>query len=89
MAIETLGAALTGDQAVTNQPPPQIGIHDFTYGGVILGLRYWVPGRRYFQSRYWVNLTLLLALKGAGVALLAGAGIAMAAPELSADREAG
>lgn len=86
-AIEALRAALSDDEAVTDIPAPQIGIHDFTYGGVILGLRYWVPGNHYLQNRYRVNLALLTALKDAGVTLLPGAGIAMKAPELSADDE--
>ncbi|MBT3552808.1 MAG: mechanosensitive ion channel family protein [Rhodospirillaceae bacterium] len=86
-AIEALRATLNGDEAVTDAPPPQIGIHDFTYGGVILGLRYWVPGNHYFQNRYRVNLALLEALKGADITLLEGAGIAVPAPELSADGE--
>ena len=86
-AIEALRATLNGDEAVTDAPPPQIGIHDFTYGGGILGLRYWVPGNHYFQNRYRVNLALLEALKGADITLLEGAGIAVPAPELSADGE--
>jgi small conductance mechanosensitive channel len=80
-------APLSGDDAVTDAPSPQIGIHDFTYGGVILGLRYWVPGNHYFQNRYRVNLALFDALKDAGITLLPGAGMAMPAPELSADGE--
>ena len=36
-AIESLRAALNGDEAVTDAPASQIGIHNFTYGGLSLG----------------------------------------------------
>ncbi len=63
---------------------PQIGVHDFTYGGVVLGLRYWVPSKRYFETRYAVNEAALSALEEAGVPLLAAAG-ALPLGSLSAD----
>jgi small conductance mechanosensitive channel len=59
------------------EPRPQVGIHGFTYGGVVLGLRYWVPSKRYFQLRYKVNGEVHDALTEAGVALLAPAAAAL------------
>ena len=49
---------------------PQVGIHDFNFGGIVLGLRYRVPSRRYYQTRYAVNRTALAALKAKGISLL-------------------
>jgi small conductance mechanosensitive channel len=50
--------------------PPQVGIHDFDYGAMALGLRYWVPSRKYFQTRYAVNDAIKQALDDAGITLL-------------------
>ena len=63
------------------EPRPQVGIHDFTYGGVILGLRYWVPSRRYFELRYQVNGAIHAAFEVAGIPRLSPAAAAL-------DREA-
>ena len=50
-------------------PDPQVGVEDFTNGGVILGARYWVPSLSYFKNRYQVNGAALKALQDAGVSL--------------------
>lgn len=84
-AIGALEEALAGFPELTTGPPPQVGIHDFTYGGIVLGLRFWVVSRRYFETRYAVNQAALTALSAAGIALLPAAGAALALPSLSAD----
>ena len=61
---------------------PQVGVHAFTYGGVVLGLRYWVPSKRYFEMRYKVNGAVRSAFEEAGIALLTPAAAAL-------DHEAG
>ena len=50
--------------------PPVVGIHDFDYGAIALGLRYWAPSSKYFQTRYTVNGAIKQALDEAGIALL-------------------
>ena len=86
-AITVLLDTLKSIGEVNGGPPPQVGIHDFTYGGIVLGLRFWVPSKRYFQVRYAVNGAALSALKGAGIKLLAAGALAVSAPPLSADDE--
>lgn len=86
-AIDVLRQTLKDNGTVAGTPPPQVGIHDFTYGGVVIGLRYWVPSLSYFQSRYAANDQLRAALKDAGIALLPMAGAAVSAPSLTADME--
>jgi small conductance mechanosensitive channel len=91
-----IGAGQDADQAVAairgvladhctddGAPPPQVGIDSFTYGGLILGARYWVPSLRYFQSRYATNHKLFEALRAAGIELLPGAVPAVLAPSLA------
>jgi small conductance mechanosensitive channel len=68
-----------------DQDADQVGIDGFSYGGLIVGARYWVPSLKYFQSRYAVNHELLKALEAAGVALPPAAVPAVVAPPLSAD----
>ena len=87
-AVAAVKAALAGADGIAAEPAPQVGVHDFTYGGVVLGVRFWVSSTRYFQSRYQANGAILDALKGAGIALLPAASVAVAAASLSADGEA-
>lgn len=47
-AVAVLLQTLKSNTDLKDGPVPQVGIHDFTYGGIILGLRFWVPSARYF-----------------------------------------
>lgn len=87
-ALAVLRQVLSDAAKVGSTPRPQVGIHDFTYGGVVIGLRFWVPGREYFQTRYGVNEALLNGLKKAGIGLIPAASAALPLPHLSADLEA-
>lgn len=51
-------------------PPPQVGIQDFTYGGIAIGLRYWAPSSKYYQTRFDMNALIKRSLDDAGVKLL-------------------
>ena len=82
-AVELVRKAIGGIAEVAAVAPPQVGIHEFTYGGVVIGIRFWVPSRTYFQLRYQVNAAVLTALKEAGVKLLGAGTLAVLAPDLS------
>lgn len=86
-AIATLRDAVTALPGFDGEPGPQIGVHDFTYGGVIIGLRFWVPTNSYFQQRYKINGALFAALRNANIALMPAAGVSVTAPALTADHE--
>jgi small conductance mechanosensitive channel len=86
-AIQVLSDALGAIDAINAGPKPQVGIHDFTYGGIILGLRFWVPSDSYFKVRYAVNGAALAALKKAGIKLMEAGSLAVSAAPLSADEE--
>jgi len=86
-ALAVLRQVLSEAAKVGSEPKPQVGIHDFTYGGVVIGLRFWVPGREYFQTRYRVNEALLNGLKAAGIGLIPATAAAISVPLLSADLE--
>ncbi|RED54159.1 mechanosensitive ion channel family protein [Aestuariispira insulae] len=86
-AITILRACLADHPDIAGDPAPQIGVHDFTYGGTILGLRYWVASKRYYQTRYKVNEELMASLQSQDINLLSVPGLALEAASLSADQE--
>ena len=86
-ALDAIRNALAGIEGMAGSPAPQVGVHDFTYGGIILGVRFWVPSKQYFQQRYRVNEAVLGALGNAGIRLLAAGALAVSAPDLSEDEE--
>ena len=86
-AVLLLREILLGFDDVRQDPAPQVGIQDFAYGGVVVGLRAWVPSRKYFQTRYAVNGAALAALTTAGISLSPAGTVALAAPSLSVDQE--
>jgi small conductance mechanosensitive channel len=88
-AIKSINEALAGFDGLNDGPPPQTGVHDFTYGGIIIGVRFWVPSSQYFQIRYRVNETILAALSDAGVKMLSAGNMAVTAPDLSDDEDDG
>jgi len=76
-AAEVLREAIADYAAVEDVPPPQVGVHDFTYGGVVLGARFWVPSLSYFQLRYEANRKIHNALRAAGIAFVEPASAAV------------
>lgn len=51
-------------------PAPQVGIQDFAYGGIAIGVRYWAPSSKYFQTRYDMNARIKQVLDDAEIVLL-------------------
>lgn len=84
-AIAALSDAMGGFSDIAGEREPQAGVHDFTYGGIVLGARFWVPSSRYYELRYEVNQALLGALRAAGVAILPARNVAVAVPPISED----
>ena len=84
-AIALLERVVAAHPEVGKEPAPHVGVHDFTYGGIVLGLRFWVPSKHYYQCRYAVNREALKALKDAGIALMPVGATAVQVTSLSAD----
>lgn len=83
-AIEALREAIAAFPEVNDGAKPQVGIHDFAFGAVVLGVRFWVPSLKYFQTRYRVNEALRKALIAKNIPMARGS-IAQPAPDLSSD----
>ncbi len=86
-AISVLRETLTKFEDIRQNPPPQVGVHDFAYGGVIVGMRFWVPSKKFFQTRYAVNGAALQALRQAGIPIQSTVPVAVSAPSLTTDDE--
>ena len=86
-AIEALRTAIEGLDAVKDAdgPRPQIGVHGFTFGGIVLAIRVWVPSRSYFELRYAVNRAALESLNGANIPMLTPRGDVLLDPAIFED----
>lgn len=84
-AIAVVRDAIAGLPKEEGAPDPQVGIHDFAYGGTVVGARFWVPSLKYFQMRYSVNRAVFAALEKAGIRMLPAGSPAVAATSLSAE----
>lgn len=68
-AIEAIQKALLGIEDICSEPPPQVGIEAFGESSIDLGMRYWVPTKKYFQTLYRGNMAVHKALEGAGITI--------------------
>ncbi len=64
-------------------PQPQVGIQDFTYGGLVIGTRVWVPGLQYFEERYIINAAIYDALRENGIELMKFESASLSLPRLN------
>lgn len=80
--VSAVRKALESIEDINVAAKPQVGVHDFTYGGYVLGVRFWVPSAKYFQMRYVVNKAILDALNDASVPLLQAGGLSLEAASL-------
>jgi len=66
-AIRAIAAALATVEDISHDPPPQVGIEAFGDSAISIGLRYWVPTKKYFQTFYRANLAVHQALAKAQI----------------------
>ena len=52
---------------VTRDPESQVGIERFADSAIVIGVRYWVPTKQYYQIMYRVNQKIYSALKDANI----------------------
>ena len=68
-AVDVLTETLAGIPEVVQDPPPQIGLDEFGDSSINIGLRYWVETKKYFQSKYKVNMAIHQSLAKAGISI--------------------
>ena len=54
-AIAIITRILAATEEVAEEPKPRVGIAEFGDSSINLGLRYWIPTRKYFQTLYRIN----------------------------------
>lgn len=68
-AISIIRNSLEDTHGVTQEPAPQIGVQSFGESSIDLGMRYWVPTDRYYQTQYAANLKVFNSLLAGGVTI--------------------
>lgn len=68
-AIALIKTLLASNEALSKEHTPVVGIEAFADSSIIIGIRYWVPTKRYFQTQYEVNLEILNAIRSAGLTI--------------------
>ena len=66
-AIRKIKNTLDEFQEISKDPTPRVGIQEFGDSSINIGLRYWIPTRKYFETLYSVNLAVYKQLKQANI----------------------
>jgi len=66
-AIQVIQNQLSKFDDVIKTKDPKVGIQEFADSSVNIGIRYWVPTVKYYQTAYKVNLAIFKAIKEAGI----------------------
>ncbi len=67
--ITIIRKILSDNPAIVNNPSPLVGIGNFGDSAIEIGLRYWVPTRRYYEILYSVNREIYVQLTEQGVVI--------------------
>ncbi len=68
-AVNIIREVLASNSRVTSDPAPQVGIQEFGDSSVVIGYRYWVPTKSYYQTLYQVNGEVYDRIKAAGITI--------------------
>ena len=68
-AVEVIEEALANIDEICSDPPPLVGIEAFGDSSIDIGVRYWVPTKKYFQTLYRGNMAIHQALKTADITI--------------------
>lgn len=68
-AIALLQNVLANFSEICQDPAPQVGIEAFADSAINIGLRYWVPTKKYYHLMYQVNLAIHGALTAADITI--------------------
>ena len=63
IAIQVIREVLSQIPDIVTEPAPHVGIEEFGDSSVNIGMRYWIPTRRYYQILYEANSAVYAALK--------------------------
>ena len=66
-AIQVIQATLEEFKEIVKNPSPQVGIQEFADSSINIGIRYWIPSRKYFETLYAVNLAVFFRFNQNGI----------------------
>lgn len=66
-AVQIIKEALGEYQEISKEPPARVGIQNFGDSSINIGLRYWIPTKKYFKTLYQVNLAVYQQLKARNI----------------------
>jgi small conductance mechanosensitive channel len=69
LAVDIIRKVLDDNPDVSSQPIPLIGIARFAESAIEIGLRYWVPTRRYYEIQYAVNREIFRRIREHGIVM--------------------
>lgn len=67
IAISIIKDILKDHPDVANEPVPLVGIENFAESGYEIGMRYWLPTKRYYELLYDVNTRIQKRLHSEGI----------------------
>jgi small conductance mechanosensitive channel len=67
--INIIKTILSENAEVAKDPEPLVGIQNFGDSAIEIGLRYWIPTRRYYAILYTVNRRIYKELTAAGITI--------------------
>lgn len=68
-AIEIIRGILSSNPDIATEPLPQIGIDAFADSAINIGMRYWIPTAKYFQTRFLINGAIHKELLAGGITI--------------------
>lgn len=67
--VKIIQSVLGQHEKVSQDPGPQVGIEKFGDYSILIGYRYWVPTKAYYQTQYQVNDRIFKDIRAAGITL--------------------
>jgi small conductance mechanosensitive channel len=65
-AVKVVRDVIENYPMLSNENKPVVGIESFGDSSVVIGMRYWVPTKEYFQTQYAINRDVYHAVKSHG-----------------------
>ncbi len=67
--IQIILEELNKHSAVVSEPGAQVGIEELSKYGIEIGVRYWIPTKKYFELKYEINNQVYTALQTANITI--------------------
>lgn len=69
--VALINQCLSDNDSIIDDPQTQVGIEAFDEGNICIGIRCWVPTKRYYQEKFTINMAVYNTLRANGIAIAA------------------